>query len=252
MDLLIGGNWSSFFRIGSGSQQKTRHVMEVVSLASLLLVATCIAVGVWILIAIAGSGPILALERVAMESLSDREAEPLVAKVMTSGQFDPQWLATTGFKPKGAYRIVKLPGVAGIVAWKKEGEATYLCAYLLTTGDVGIDFVTVCDGAMLTTGKSKDGHLLPSPQGHYLQTFSATTAVLYRRHQGGLKILGKIKNIVPSTSPSVLENIFATAVHQQSRCVRSHLLWPLRIPWWYFTRRSLRHDKSLAQLDAFT
>ena len=122
MDLLIGGNWSSFFRIGSGSQQKTRHVMEVVSLASLLLVATCIAVGVWILIAIAGSGPILALERVAMESLSDREAEPLVAKVMTSGQFDPQWLATTGFKPKGAYRIVKLPGVAGIVAWKKEGR----------------------------------------------------------------------------------------------------------------------------------
>ena len=252
MDLLIGGNWRIFFRIGSGSQQKTRHVMEVVSLASLLLVATCIAVGVWVVIAVAGSGPILAMERVAMESLSDREAEPLLAQVISSGVVDTQWLSTTGFDPLGAYKIDKLPGLAGLVAWKKEEEATYLCAYLLTTGDTGIDFVTVCDGAMLTTGKSKDGHLLPSPQGHYLQTFSATTAVLYRRHLDGLKILAEIKNIIPSTSPSELEKVFATAVHQQSRFVRSHLLWPLRVPWWYFTRRSLRHDKSLAQLDAFT
>jgi hypothetical protein len=207
--------------------------------------------GVWVLIAVAGSGPILAMEHISLEALPDRAAEPLLAKVISSGVVDTQWLSTTGFGPLGAYKIDKLPGVTGLVAWKKEGETTYLCAYLLTTGDTGIDFVTVCDGAMLTTGKSKDGHLLPSPQGHYLQTFSATTAVLYRRHQDGLKILGKIKNIVPSTSPSEFENIFATAVHQQSRCVRSHLLWPLRVPWWYFTRRSLRHDKSLAQLDAF-
>lgn len=220
-------------------------------MSALLLVATCIVAGVWVLIAVAGSGPILAVEHISLEALPDRAAEPLLAKVISSGVVDTQWLSTTGFGPLGAYKIDKLPGVTGLVAWKKEGETTYLCAYLLTTGDAGIDFVTVCDGAMLTTGKSKDGHLLPNPQGHYLQTFSATTAVLYRRHQEGLQALQRLKGISPNHLPENLEEVFATALHQQSRFVRSHLLWPLRVPWWYFTRRSQRHDKSLAQLDAF-
>ena len=218
-------------------------------MGSLLLVAACIAVGVWILIAVAGSGPILAMEHVAMELLSDCEAEPLVAKVITSGQIDPQWLAATGFIPQGAYRIVKMPGVAGIVAWKKEGERTWLCAYILTTQEMGIDFVTLCDDdGMLSTGKSKDGHLLPNPQGHYLQTFSATTAVLYRRHQEGLQALQRLKGISPNRLPGNIEEVFSAALDRQSRFVRSHLLWPLRVPWWYSTRRSQRHDKSLAQL----
>ena len=100
--------------------------MEVVSLASLLLVATCIAVGVWVVIAVAGSGPILAMERVAMESLSDREAEPLLAQVISSGVVDTQWLSTTGFDPLGAYKIDKLPGLAVLLPGrKKKKQPTY-------------------------------------------------------------------------------------------------------------------------------
>ena len=215
----------------------------------LLVTVLSLLIGVWILVSVAGSGPVLAMHRVALSPVSENETAKLLAQVLSSGSIDAQWLSSTGFNPVGAYRVDHMPGVAGLVTWKKDGERTYLCAYQLAGGQVLFDIVTFFQTGMLTTGKSKDSQLLPYSPGNYLQSFTATTAVLYRRHQEGLQMLSRSKKLVPLATDGSFEDDFAAVMSEQLAYIRSLVLWPLRIPWWYFMRRSQRHDKTLAQLE---
>ena len=48
---------------------------------------------------------------------------------------------------------------------------------------------------------------------------------------------------------TAVEDDFAAVMSEQLAYIRSLAFWPLRIPWWYFVRRSQRHDKPLAQLE---
>ena len=205
--------------------------------------------GGWILVSVAGSGPVLAMHRVALSPVSENETTEFLSQVLSSGTIDAQWLSSMGFNPVGAYRVDQMPGVAGLVAWKKESERTYLCAYLLASGQVLVDIVTLFQTGMLTTGKSKDSQLLPYSPGNYMQSFTATTAVLYRRHQEGLQTLARSKKLAPLAIDGSFEADFAAVMSEQLEYIRSLALWPLRIPWWYFVRRSQRHDKTLAQLE---
>jgi len=58
-----------------------------------------------------------------------------------------------------------------------------------------------------------------------------------------------MKNVFPLAVDGNFEEDFTGALSQQSKHIRSLALWPLRIPWWYFVRRSQRHDKTLTQLE---
>ena len=133
-----------------------------------------------------------------------------------------------------------------VVAWTRSGERTYLCVYLVANVPPQIDFITIFERGSLTTGKSKDGQLLPNGPDRFLQTFAATTAVLWRRHEAGLKVLGAKRGLLPLATAGSLEQDFSDAVKMQASYIRSLPLWPLRIPYWYFVRRHLRHEKPVA------
>ncbi|MEK6269286.1 MAG: hypothetical protein N2B57_00880 [Planctomycetales bacterium] len=130
------------------------------------------------MVSVAGSGPVLAMHRVALSPVSENEITEFLSQVISSGTIDAHWLSSTGFNPVGAYRVDQMPGVARLVAWKNESERTYLCAYLLASGQVLVDIVTLFETGMLTRGKSKDSQLLPYS--------GQLPAKLHRYHRGAL------------------------------------------------------------------
>ena len=189
------------------------------------------------------------MQRVALSACSEKETAELLKQVISDGAIDAQWLSSVDFQSVGAYRVERMSGVAGMVVWQLEGKHTYVCAYLLVNAQVLFDIVTLLESGMLTTGKSKDSQLLPYAPGSYMQSFTATIPVLYRRHREGLQTLERLEKLVPLTSDRSFEEYFSEAMLEQSAYVRSLSFWPFRIPWWYFVRRSQRHEKTIAQLE---
>ena len=189
------------------------------------------------------------MQRVALSPCSEKETAELLKQVISDGAIDAQWLSSVGFQPVGAYRVERMSGVAGMVVWQLEGKHTYVCAYLLVNAQVLFDIVTLLESGMLTTGKSKDSQLLPYAPGSYMQSFTATVPVLYRRHREGLQTLERLEKLVPLTSDRSFEEYFSEAMLAQSAYIRSLSFWPFRIPWWYFVRRSQRHEMTIAQLE---
>ena len=189
------------------------------------------------------------MQRVALSPCSEKETAELLKQVISGGAIDAQWLSSVGFQPVGAYRVERMSGVVGMVVWQLEGNHTYVCAYLLVNAQVLFDIVTLLESGMLTTGKSKDSQLLPYAPGSYMQSFTATIPVLYRRHREGLQTLERLEKLVPLTSDRSFEEYFSEAMLAQSAYIRSLSFWPFRIPWWYFVRRSQRHEMTIAQLE---
>ena len=218
-------------------------------MVALSIALLSILVAVWILISAVGCGPVLAMRRVFLSPCSQRETADLLKQVVCAGGIDAQWLMATGFEPAGAFHVERMSGVAGMAVWKLEGERTYICTYLLVNNQVLFDVVTMLESGMLTTGKSKDSQLLPYAPGSYMQSFTATPPVLYRRHQEGLKTLRQFRNLVPLVGSRAFEEDFSESMAKQSAYISSLKLWPFRIPWWYFVRRSQRHEKTIAQLE---
>ena len=217
---------------------------------SLYSIAGCslaVLAGVWVLVAVAGSLPVLSLSRAQLEPLKTRQAEDALAKIMVDGIVDADWASANGFEPVGVFRVNNMAGSPLVVAWARSGERTYLCAYLVGDNAPLVDFVTILDRGGLTTGKSKDGQLLPSSPDSFMQTFTATTAVLWRHHQTGLKVLAAKRSVLPLSGDGYLEEDFTAAMSRQSDHVRSLMLWPLRIPYWFFVRRHVRHEKPVAK-----
>ena len=217
---------------------------------SLYSIAGCslaLVAGIWILVAVAGSLPVVSLSRAQLEPLKSRQAEDALTRIMVDGIVDADWASANGFEPAGVFRVENMAGSPLVVAWARSGERTYLCAYLVANNAPLVDFVTVLDQGALTTGKSKDGQLLPSSPGCFTQTFTATTAVLWRHHQTGLKVLATKRRVLPLSGEGFLEEDFIEAMSRQADYVRSLVLWPLRIPYWFFVRRHVRHEKPVAQ-----
>jgi len=217
---------------------------------SLYSIAGCslaLVAGIWVLVAVAGSLPVVSLSRAQLEPLKSRQAEDALARIMVDGIVDADWASANGFEPVGVFRVDNMAGSPLVVAWARSGERTYLCAYLVVNNAPLVDFVTILDQGVLTTGKSKDGQLLPSSPGCFTQTFTATTAVLWRHHQTGLKVLATKRRVLPLSGEGFLEEDFIEAMSRQADYVRSLVLWPLRIPYWFFVRRHVRHGKPVAQ-----
>ena len=204
---------------------------------------------VWILISVFGSQSVLSLGDAGLEPLGDEEARECLTSVISQGVVDTQWAADHDFQPTGAYTATNLPGEIKVVVWTRANEPTYLCVYVIPEMDAEMDFVTVCDEKILTTGTTKDGQLLPNTPESWLQTFSRSSASeLWSRHQDALNYLSDVASFQPDKCTPNLQDHFACAMRRQAEHVRSLRLWPLRMPYWYFVRRNTRHNKSIRQL----
>ena len=204
---------------------------------------------VWILISVVGSVPVLSIGDARLEPLGDEEARQCLTDVISQGAVEVQWAAAHDFQPTGAYRVINLPGSLKLVAWTQAETPTYLCVYVILDTRTEIDFVTACGDKILTSGTTKDGHLLPTAPGSWMQSFSPSSASeLWSRHEEAIKYLSEVADFQPGQFTPDLPNDFARAMRRHSEYIRSLPLWPLRMPYWYFVRRKIRHNKSIRQL----
>ncbi|HID75814.1 MAG TPA: hypothetical protein EYP56_07435 [Planctomycetaceae bacterium] len=204
----------------------------------------------WILISVIGSLVVFTFSRVKLEPFEDDdEARGCLRTMLGRGMVDGQWLHSHNFHRVGVYRVRNLLGSPALAAWQREGEATYLCLYLIAGPRVEMDVVTVFDDRGLTTGTTKDGQLLPARPGSWVQTFSVSTAEeLWNHHVAGLEYIFETTGLRPGEPKRSLEEDFVRAIVGQGEYIRSLPLWPLRIPIWYFLRRNVRHNKTIRQL----
>jgi len=191
---------------------------------------------------------ISSLQNSRLEYLHDNVAASYLAKTFQEGIVSQDWATEFGFEPMGAYKVVGSPGDSQIVAWSKLDEATYLCVYFVQGSPSSFDFVTRWENGFLATGKSRDAQIVPGPENSWSQSFTVETArENWQRHHEAQKFL-ELENPNLRRKQPDLENDFSEFMISQSRYVNSLFLWPLRIPYWFYVRRYLRHNKSVQQL----
>ncbi len=219
-------------------------VIQVVLLISIVIPAV-----LWGLIAVAGAAPVFSFENIRLSDVSNEEGRGILTSVYAcTSVLDSDELREKGFVPLGVYRAEGLTGQPNIVAWERTGEATWLCGYLLPDRSCQLDLVSLLAGSMLTTGTTKDGQMFPTSAGGYVQTFDIESFVEFLdHHQKGLAWLSSSHGLVPDRSTDFAD-AFEDSISKQGRFIRSLPLWIVRIPWWYFTRRDARHNRSVQQL----
>jgi len=206
------------------------------------------AAGLWILIALAGSLPLLALSKVYLEPTSDEESHHYLQQVLSLGVIDTTWASENNFEPVGVYRVKKMAGSPILVGWKKSHERTYLCIYVLFETHTECDCVSIFEKSVLTTGTSKDGQMIPSKH-DWMQTFNVTDMEeLWEHHFDTLEYLKQTLGQTPLRDKATLAEDFEATLHQQAEYISLFSFWPLRVPYWYFVRRAQRHNKPLRVL----
>ena len=215
-----------------------------------LLLLLIVPAALWCIIAAAGSVPVLSLHKAELMPLPEDQARRILTNVLLkTPDFDSDWLRDEGFRALGVYRASGLLGNPKIVAWEHQQEATWLCGYLLTDESCQMDLVSLLGDATLTTGTTKDGHLFPADTGRFTQTFGLNSLrELLVHHRQALRHLAATRGLDVDDRAPAFSEAFASALRSEGEFIRSILLWPVRIPWWYFTRRRSRHDRTIEQL----
>ncbi len=206
----------------------------------------------WVLIASAGAAPVFTFHKIKLCPLPDSSARRMLQRAFSgSSRLSSEWPRENGFVPVGAFQAAGLLGTPQIVAWEIPGDATWLCVYLLPDGQCQFDFVSQTELSTLTTGTTKDGHLFPPSNGNFVQTFDVASAQqLYLNHQAALEFLEEMtgERVKPQSDEFI--DSFENSIKKQGGHIRSIPFWILRIPWWYFTRRSRLHNKTVGSLHA--
>ena len=217
-----------------------------------VVVAGVVAVPVllWCVIAWAGSAPVMTLHKVFLNPLPEPESREILFSVLTeTPHLDGDWLNAEGFTPIGVFQAEGLFGTPNVIAWGRRGEATWLCGYLLPDGTCQLDFVLQLGESMLTTGTAKDGHLFPTEHGKFVQTFDRDRpSDLWQLHQQATQFLSTSFGLQIDRGVPDFAECFADSLRAEGEYVRSMFLWSAPIPWWYFTRRHTRHNRTAEQL----
>lgn len=204
----------------------------------------------WCVITCAGSVPVMNLHRARLQSLPDGMSREILFTVLSDApDLDGDWLRDQQFSPLGVFKADGLPGNPKIVAWQRRGEATWLCGYLLPDGSCQLDLVSQLEDGMLTTGTSRDAHLFPADSGRFVQSFDiGHVSELWQHHRQAADFLETaFGRQIDRQAPDFAE-CFASSLRAEGEFVRSIFLWPVRIPWWYFTRRLSRHNRPAEDL----
>jgi hypothetical protein len=216
--------------------------------AGIATVALLAVAAIWLLISAAGAMPLFMLAKVELTRLDGDAARPWLQKVMRLGIVEPQWLVGAGFEPRGVYRAAGQIGDPHFVVWQRAGEQSYICVYIVMQNRVEIDLITMFFSGGLTTGTTKDGLTIPGRPCHWMQAFPIRSASeLWQRHDDALAYLRQTAGVLPGTQPIEFADEFVTNVRAHVAYVRTIPLWFLRIPYWYFVRRTRLFGRSLRE-----
>jgi hypothetical protein len=202
---------------------------------------------IWAIISAAGALPIIMLAKMDLKLVDDDKARRLLRLVLTHKNMTPNWIGTHGFSPLGVFEITGTIGSPYVVAWQRAREKTYLCIYVIQQQTKGIDFVTVFEHGGLTTANTKDTHAAPPRPDRWVQSFQCDIARQWEHHAAALDFLKQAIGATPSRQETDFRDAFVGNVRAHAKYVRSLPLWFLRMPYWYFVRRNLRHNKPVRE-----
>jgi hypothetical protein len=207
------------------------------------------AAGFWIIIAVSGALPALAMWRARVEPAPEDEAQTLIRSVLSSGKVTGAWAIAEGFEPVGVVRVKDRLLNAAVVGWRRAQDGTYLCAYVIFGSRIELDIVSSFgEDSHLTTGSMRDGQLLPTSPDNWLQSFSVSDVTeLWGHHQAALEYLKGTANLQAVSDNATFADFFQAGLQHQAQYIRSLPFWVMRIPYWYFVRRLTRHNKPLAE-----
>jgi len=155
-----------------------------------------------------------------------------------------RWVAWNGYDWLGAYRFEQFL----VAAWQNPAEATLLCKYLQGENHFH-DFVTLWEErGGLTTGSSRDGLTLPTPDGWYSQAFeNCTLREQHKRHLEGVAHLAHLSGEKPVLPPRDFAELVREKIRAQAEYVASKPLYPIRGIYWYLVRRPALVGKSITR-----
>lgn len=207
------------------------------------------ACGMWLLIAASGALPAMAIWRGSLQEVPEEKAKQHLQTVLGTGQVSGHWAIEQSFEPESVLQLKSAVFSPIIVTWKHTEHNTYLCVYLLAGNAIAMDFVTVfAKDSILTTGNTRDAQMLPHPPSSWMQSFdSQNAAESWTHHQAALDHLKAAHAIAPSTHKTEFAEEFLAGLKAQQRHLNSLPLWVLRVPYWYFVRRTTQHNKSVAE-----
>ena len=157
------------------------------------------------------------------------------------------WAVENGFEYAGAYTM-SLGLKLFVGAWKHQHEPTYFIMVL--GGDKQIyTFTTEFSEERSLDTVGSDDDMLPSPPGHYKQTFGGLSLVdLYQRHLASMQYLRTAGNIQTRPRTLSLEDAVSLDAKRQAAYVQTLPLWPFRAVYWYYIWKRMKHNKSVEQL----
>jgi hypothetical protein len=157
------------------------------------------------------------------------------------------WAEENGFQYVGAYTVTL--GVKVLLgAWKHQHEPTYFIMVLLADKQIYTFTTEFSEERSLDTVGSDDD-MLPSPPGHYKQTFGGLSLVdLYQRHLESMHYIRTAGHIQTKPARLTLEDAVSLDAKRQAAYVQTLPLWPFRAVYWYYIWKRLKHNKSVEQL----
>ncbi len=153
-----------------------------------------------------------------------------------------KWAKQKGFRWCGGYTM-KAVVTLFIACWEHRVQPAYFCIYVHKKTLV-FDIVTQFkNGSCLTTTNTKDGHLLPTRDNDFNQSFkSQDPDTLMDKHIAAEKYLIKKYGLKKVALKHDFEEAVIGGLHRQTDYVRTHFMWPIRAIYWYFVVRHLKHD----------
>ena len=161
-----------------------------------------------------------------------------------------RWAEDHGFAPD---MVADFRGALGgqiivIGTWRNRALRTYLSTYN-TPQKVCCEFVTILDrDAALTTTNTRDSLLMPSEPGRYIQAFDGLNLDdLLRRHLEALAHLSHTRHLDPVDRSETTDLLILDSLRRQMAYIQTLPLWQLRGAWWYWGRRNLLNNKTIAE-----
>jgi hypothetical protein len=161
-----------------------------------------------------------------------------------------RWAQRHGFSPD---MIADFRGALGgqlivIATWRSRALKTYLSTYT-TPQKVCCEFVTILNNdAALTTTNTRDSLLIPPGPERYLQAFDGLDLdELLRRHQEGLAHLSHTRHLEAINRTETTDRLILDSLRHQMAWVQTLPFWQLRGVWWYWGRRNLLNNKTIAE-----
>lgn len=158
------------------------------------------------------------------------------------------WASHHGFGWLGGFSLEQ-PVPMFLAVWSRPDATAYFVEYLHSKGRHQ-EFVTVLSrDEGVTTANTRDAGLFPPRPGSFVEVFDgAELDELLRRHLESVAFVQR--RLTPSTevAPVEFRALMVEAVTRQMDHIRSHALWPLRGPFWFFIRRSRMNGRPVADL----